>query len=238
MILMPAIDLKNGKCVRLKYGLAENQTIYSDDPLAMAQHWVSLGSTRLHVIDLDGAFTGEPQNLEIVVSIKKETNVFVQMGGGIRSIQTMDKILKHGIDRIILGTVVFQDSRLAEDAFKKFRNKIIVAMDVKDGFIAIKGWKDSSGLSIDEGLKRIEQWGCQEVIYTDIGRDGTLEGVNLRGIQEVMNKTNMTIYASGGVSSIEDIKNLKKINSPGCVVGKALYDNRMNLKDAFQVCAA
>jgi len=238
MLVIPAVDLKGGKCVRLLHGKAENETVYSNDPVSMAKKWVEMGAKRLHVVDLDGAFTGSPQNLDIVLSIKKETNAFVQMGGGIRTLETMDRILGEGVDRIILGTIVFLDLELTQRAFEKYGSKIIVGLDAKEEMVAIKGWKDSTGVKLHDALTRIEKMGSEEIIFTDIGRDGTLEGVNLKAIINVMSRTKMKVYASGGVSSMRDIERLVGINSPGCIIGKAIYDNKIDLKEAFQLATA
>src|SRR5262245_40454803 len=186
MIVIPAIDLRNGKCVRLTHGEADQEKIYSDNPVDMAKRWVDQGCTRLHVIDLDGAFEGKPKNLDWAIRIKEETGVFVQMGGGIRSMDALDLVLGTGIDRVILGTVVFEEAGLAQQAFEKYKDHIMVALDVRDGLVAIHGWKDSSGFPLIEALSVVEKLGGKEVIFTDINRDGTLEGVNIRAVETVM----------------------------------------------------
>ncbi len=234
MIVIPAIDIRGGKCVRLTHGEATQEKIYSDDPVEMAKRWVAQGCERLHVIDLDGAFQGRPRNLDWAIRIKEETGVFVQMGGGLRSMDALDLVLGTGIDRVIMGTAVFEEAGLTQQAFEKYKDKIMVALDVRDGFVAIHGWKDSSGFPLIEALSVVEKLGGKEVIFTDISRDGALEGVNIRGVQTVMSQTPMKVYASGGVTSLRDIENLKLINSPGCVIGKALYEGRLNLPDVLK----
>jgi len=234
MIVIPAIDLKGGKCVRLKQGLAENETVYSNEPVAMAKKWVKLGAERLHIVDLDGAFSGRPVNLEHVLNIKKETGAFIQLGGGFRTLDVIDAVLSKGIDRIILGTMVYETAGEAKVALEKYPGRFMVALDSKDGMVAIKGWKDVAEIPIDEALVVIEKIGCQEIVYTDTARDGMLIGVNLEGVKSVMAKTKMKVIASGGISSLEDLKNLKEIGTPACVVGKALYDGRLDLKKAIK----
>lgn len=234
MIVIPAIDIRNGKCVRLVHGESNQETIYSDDPVQVAKRWVAEGCQRLHVIDLDGAFEGRPRNLDWAIRIKEETGVFVQMGGGVRSMEAIDLILGTGIDRVILGTAVFEQAGLAQQAFEKYRERILVALDVRNGFVAIRGWKDSSGFPLMEALALVEKLGGREIIFTDISRDGTLEGANVRAVQTVMAQTSMTVIASGGVSTLKDIEALKAINCAGAVVGKALYEGKLKLSDALK----
>lgn len=234
MLVVPAIDLKGGKCVRLRHGKEEEQTTYSNDPVAMAKHWVAQGAKRLHVIDLDGAFSGEPRHLDVVLKIKREANVEVQMGGGIRSTAVAEQLIGAGIDRVILGTLVFEEAGLAKDLFDRFSSRIMVALDAKDGRVAVKGWKSDSGFPLEEAFKVVKKLGGQEVIFTDIGRDGTLEGVNLRAVTKVVSQNEMKIYASGGVTTIDDIRSLRSVGCFGCIVGKALYEGRMQLTEAIK----
>lgn len=238
MLVIPAIDLRNGKCVRLVHGKKEEETIYSDNPVAMAQKWIAAGAKRLHVIDLDGAFTGEPKNLDWVLKIKKETGVMIQMGGGLRSMEVIDRILSAGIDRVILGTVIVEQAGLAKQVFDKYKGRVMVALDAANGFVAVHGWKDNSGFPVKETISIVEKLGGQEVIYTDISRDGTLEGANTQSVQAVMGMTPMKIYASGGVTSLKDIETLKAMGSPGCIVGKAIYENRLDLAQAIKLATS
>jgi len=233
VIVIPAIDIRQGKCVRLKHGKVEEETIYSDNPGEMARQWVKAGAERLHVVDLDGAFTGTPINFDIVKQIKSDTGVFVEMGGGIRTMETITKVLQAGIDRVILGTVVLEEAGLAKAAFDAYKGKIMVAMDIHKGFVAIKGWKENSGFPLKDALSIVEKLGGEEVIYTDITRDGALIGVNLNGVKEVMEMTKMKIVASGGVTTLQDIQNLKKLGVPACIVGKAIYDKKLDLAQAI-----
>lgn len=233
MIVIPAIDLRNGQCVRLRHGKIEEETVYSADPVAVAKKWQSLGAKRIHVIDLDGAFSGRPKNLEWILRIKKETSLMVQMGGGLRTMEAIDALFGAGIDRAILGTIVFEEAGLARQAFEKYREKIMVALDVKNGMVAVRGWKNDSGFPMEEALPVIEKLGGREIIYTDIEKDGTLEGVNLNRVIHVMKLTPMSVYASGGVGSLKDIETLASIKCPGCIVGKALYDKKLDLAQAI-----
>ncbi|MCB4755608.1 MAG: 1-(5-phosphoribosyl)-5-[(5-phosphoribosylamino)methylideneamino]imidazole-4-carboxamide isomerase [Elusimicrobia bacterium] len=237
MMIIPAVDIRNGKCVRLRHGKIEEETIYSNDPVDMAKQWVSVGAGRLHVVDLDGAFTGQPKNLDQILKIKQETGAFVQMGGGMRNIATIQRVLQAGIDRVILGTMVLEQAGLAQDAFNKYKDRIMVAMDVDQGLVAIRGWKESSGFPLKDALSIVEKLGGLEIIFTDISRDGTLQGINVGTVEDVMSKTKMKVFYSGGVSSLDDIKKLKEIGSPGCIVGKAIYDKKLDLKVAIQLAS-
>ncbi len=235
MIVIPAIDLRGGKCVRLRHGELNQETVYSDDPVAMAKKWQAAGAERIHVIDLDGAFSGQPKNLDWTVRIKKETGMTVQTGGGVRTLETMEKILAAGIDRVILGTVIVEEAGLAKTAFEKFKEKIMVALDVKNGHVAVRGWKDDSGCPVEDAISIVEKLGGREVIYTDISRDGTLEGVNIKSVSDVMRATGMQIIASGGVSTLQDIQRLKTLGVPACVVGKAIYEGKIKLNEAIEL---
>lgn len=235
MIVIPAIDLRNGKCVRLRHGELNQETVYSDDPVAMARKWQSAGAVRLHVIDLDGAFSGEPKNLDWIIRIKEETGMVVQTGGGLRKLETIEKILEAGIDNVILGTVIVEEAGLAKQAFDKYGGRILTALDVKNGHVAVRGWKDDSGCPVEDAISIVEKLGGKEVIYTDISRDGTLEGVNIKSVSDVMKMTSMKIIASGGVSNLQDIQRLKTLGVPACVVGKAIYEGKLKLKEAIEL---
>ncbi len=237
MIIIPAIDLRNGKCVRLKHGDVKDETIYSDDPVAIAKKWVSMGASRLHVVDLDGAISGEQKNLELALRIKKETGVLVQFGGGVRSRESLSRIMGAGIERVILGTIILEEVGLAKEALEKYGSRVVAALDVRDGKIATRGWKTDSGFPLEEGLSIMEKLGMQEVVFTDISRDGTLEGVNTDGVQKVMGMTKMSVIASGGVGSMKDIERLKAINVHACIVGKAIYDGKLDLPAAIKAAA-
>ncbi|OVE76924.1 1-(5-phosphoribosyl)-5-[(5-phosphoribosylamino)methylideneamino]imidazole-4-carboxamide isomerase [bacterium F11] len=233
MLLIPAIDLKNGRCVRLLHGEADKETVYSHDPVQMAKKWISQGASRLHIIDLDGAFSGEPKNLDWVRRIKTETGVTVQLGGGLRSEKTIAAVLDSGIDFVILGTLVFTDSDLTKYLFKSYQDRIMVAIDARNGKVSIKGWTDEAGIVVDQAIQQVEEMGGRDIIFTDIRRDGTLEGPNLASIQDVMLKTKLRIFASGGISTLDDIEKLKIMGSPGCILGKAIYENKFDFSQAL-----
>ncbi len=237
MLIIPAIDLMGGKCVRLKHGKVEEQTVYSDDPVAFAKRWVALGAKRLHVVDLDGAFEGKQRNLDIAVRIRKEAGVPVQMGGGIRSVEAAERALNAGIDRVIVGTVVIEEAGLAKDILECFDGRVMVGLDCKDGIVATRGWLGDSGFPVADALSIVEKLGCREVIFTDIAKDGALEGPNVAAVKSVMDQTKMTVWASGGVTTVNDLKSLKAIGSPGCIVGKALYEGRIDLAEALKAIA-
>jgi phosphoribosylformimino-5-aminoimidazole carboxamide ribotide isomerase len=237
VIIIPAIDLRGGKCVRLKHGDVKNETVYSDDPVSVAKKWIGQGAKRLHVVDLDGAISGEQKNLDLALRIKKETNALVQFGGGVRSLESMKRILDAGIERVILGTVILEEAGLAQEAFDLYGSRIMAALDVRDGKIATRGWKTDSGFPLAEGVALMEKLGMEEVIFTDISRDGTLEGVNAEGVKKVMGMTKMSVIASGGVGSMDDIQKLKEINVHACIVGKAIYDGKLDLPAAIKAGA-
>ncbi len=237
MIVIPAIDLRGGKCVRLRHGDLSQETVYSDDPVAVAKKWQDAGAERLHVIDLDGAFCGEPKNLDWIVRIKKETNMVIQTGGGLRKLETIEKILDAGIDSAILGTIILEEAGLAKLAFDKYSAHIMVALDVKNGHVAVRGWKDDSGCPLNDAIAIVEKLGGREVIYTDISRDGTLEGVNIKSVSDVMALTKLQIIASGGVSTLQDVQRLKTLGVPACIVGKAIYEGKLKLKEAIELAA-
>jgi phosphoribosylformimino-5-aminoimidazole carboxamide ribotide isomerase len=237
VIIIPAIDLRGGKCVRLKHGDVKNETVYSDDPVSVAKKWIGQGAKRLHVVDLDGAISGEQKNLDLALRIKKETNALVQFGGGVRSLESMKRILDAGIERVILGTVILEEAGLAQEAFDLYGSRIMAALDVRDGKIATRGWKTDSGFPLAEGVALMEKLGMEEVIFTDISRDGTLEGVNTEGVKKVMGMTKMSVIASGGVGSMDDIQKLKAINVHACIVGKAIYDGKLDLPAAIKAGA-
>lgn len=234
MIVIPAVDIKDGKCVRLRHGRSDDQTTYADNPLEAAKRWTAGGARRLHVIDLDGAFEGKPRNLDWAVRIKNETGAVVQMGGGLRSEEAVKAVLDAGIDKVILGTILFTEPPLAQRLFAAYPDRIMVALDVKDGRVAIRGWTDSTAVSLGEALETVTSLGGREIIFTDIGRDGTLSGANIDAVKLAMAMTPLAIYASGGVSSIEDIRALRSARCPGCIVGKSLYEGRLDLAEAIQ----
>jgi len=236
MIVIPAIDLKDGKCVRLLQGKKEAVTVYSDDPEAMAKHWVLLGAELLHIVDLDGAFTGEQRNFEKIRAIRKAIDIPVEIGGGIRDLERIEKLISLGVDRVIIGTSAANNPAMVEEACRKFPGKVIAGIDAKDGKVAIKGWEEVTGFGAIEFAEKMQKAGVSGIIYTDISRDGMLSGPNIDAMAKMVAAVQIPVIASGGVSKIDDIKNLLQINNLwGVITGKALYEGTLNLKEAIQI---
>lgn len=235
MLIIPAVDIRAGSCVRLTRGDPDQTTVYSSDPVQMAKLWVERGAKRIHVIDLDGALSGQPNHLELVGKIKKEVNCEIQFGGGLREKEVVKKALEMGIDKLILSTAVFENLSWVKSALDWFSDRLIVAIDGSNNFVTIDGWKEDTEMTIEESLKKIESLGFKEIIYTDVNRDGTLEGPNFDSIKKVVAQTRLNVYASGGISSLEDIKALKKIPGlKGMVIGKALYAGKISFEEALR----
>ena len=241
MLILPAIDLRNGKCVRLVEGKIENETIYSDAPADMARKWERLGAKFLHLVDLDGAFAGKPQNDAAVRSIVKAVSIPTELGGGIRDMETISYYLEMGISRIILGTVAISNPKLVEEAVKWFgSDQIVLGIDAKDGMVAIHGWDSTVRKTAVELALEMKELGAGRVIYTDIKRDGTLKGPNIESTRELALKTGLKVIASGGIAGPNDIRAVKQLEPSGVegvITGKALYDGRLNLEEALQICS-
>jgi len=234
MIIIPAIDLKNGQCVRLLQGVKEKVTVYSNEPEKIAQQWEADGAKLIHIVDLDGAFSGEQKNADAIMNIRNTVKAPLQVGGGIRKIGTIMHLLSAGINRIILGTAAIEDPDFLTEACSLHPGKILLGIDAKDGMVAIKGWEEVTSISAQELAKRLERIGIAGIIYTDISRDGMLTGPNIDAVREMVACVNIPIIASGGVSSIEDIRNLMNIqNLWGVITGKALYAKSLDLKEAI-----
>ncbi|PKM83314.1 MAG: 1-(5-phosphoribosyl)-5-[(5-phosphoribosylamino)methylideneamino]imidazole-4-carboxamide isomerase [Firmicutes bacterium HGW-Firmicutes-14] len=240
MLVIPAIDLRNGKCVRLVEGKIENETIYSDNPADMARKWEGMGAGFLHLVDLDGAFAGKPKNLEAVKSILDAVSIPVELGGGIRDMDTIGLYLKLGVDRVILGTVAVSNPSMVKEACERYGSeRIVLGLDARDGLAAIHGWDSTVTRKSTDLALEMKDLGIQRVIYTDIKRDGTLKGLNLENTKELAVKTGLRVIASGGVSSLDDIRAVKDLEPFGVdsvITGKALYDGRLNLEDALRIC--
>lgn len=234
MIIYPAIDLREGKCVRLVQGKFDNMTVYSDNPIEIALKWKTMGAEYLHVVDLDGARYGEPKNIDVVSGIAAQVGIPVQMGGGIRSIEMVEKVLGSGVKRIILGTSAVKDPELVKEALKRYGDRIAVGIDAKDGLVAIEGWERTSENSAVDFAKKMEDIGAKTIIYTDISRDGMLSGPNLKAMQEMAEAVNIDVIASGGVGGLQDIHSLKNTGVSGVIVGKALYTGKVDLKKALE----
>jgi len=236
MIVIPAIDLKDGKCVRLLQGRKDAVTVYSDDPAAMAKHWEGLGAELLHVVDLDGAFTGEQKNFDMIRAIREAINIPIELGGGIRDVDRIEKLVNLGVDRIILGTSAAKNPEMVKRACEEFPGKVLVGIDAKDGKVAVKGWVEVTELDAIEFADKMEKTGAAGIIYTDISRDGMLTGPNVEAMETMVDAVNIPVIASGGVSKLDDIRSLNKIkNLWGVITGKALYSGAMDLKEAIKI---
>ena len=239
MKIFPAIDLKDGKCVRLNKGDYKQVTHYSDNPLEMAETWISQGANNLHIVDLDGAKAGKPINFTIIESIRKEfPNLFIQVGGGIRNQENINRYINAKIDKVIIGTKVVTDPEFIKKIDVNILNRIVVDVAVKDEMLAVQGWNESSSYNIKEFISILNQNNISEIVFTDVSKDGMLQGINLEKIKEILDFSNIPLIASGGVTSIKDIKNLKKLKDKGLsgiIIGKALYENKISLPEAIKI---
>lgn len=234
MILFPAIDLFDGKAVRLVKGDYEKMTVYSEDPVSVAEDFVRQGATHIHMVDLEGARDGGTPNLDIVARVAKETPLFVEIGGGIRDMDTAKKYLDEGVDRVILGTAAVTDPAFLKAAVETFGEKIAVGADVRDGYIAVKGWRETSAETLDAFMRRMETVGVTTVICTDISRDGMMGGANIGLYKELSEKYKVDITASGGVSDMTDITRLKAAGLYAAIIGKAYYTGAIDLAAAIR----
>lgn len=235
MILFPAIDLYEKKAVRLYKGDYQNMTVYSENPIEIARDFEAAGATHIHMVDLEGAKDGTTPNISVVAQVAQETSLFVEIGGGIRSMETVERYLDAGVSRIILGTAAVNDEAFLKAAVAAHPGKIAVGADVKDGYIAIKGWLEKSAVTLDEFLQKMEAIGIQNVICTDISKDGAMKGTNLELYRELSRKYTLDITASGGVSTMEDIRQLRQMDLYGAIIGKAYYTGAIDLAEAIEV---
>ena len=235
MYLYPAIDLVQGKAVRLFKGDYARMTVYSDDPVSVARDFQAAGAKHIHLVDLEGAKSGIPENLSTIQKIISGTDLFVEVGGGIRNMQTVDTYLSAGVDRVILGTAAVTDPAFLAEALEKYGEKIAVGVDLKDGFVAIKGWTETSELTADEFFSRMEKLGVQTVICTDISRDGAMKGTNRELYRKLSEKYSIALIASGGVSTLDDVQALAAMNLHGAIIGKAYYIGAIDLREAIEV---
>ncbi len=234
MMIIPAIDIRDGKCVRLFQGDFSKETVYSEDPLEMALKWKDLGAQIVHVVDLDGAKDGSPINMEVISKIAEE--VQIEVGGGIRNIETIQKYLDAGVYRVVLGTIVLEDFNFVGEIFEKFNNKVVVGLDAKNEKLMKKGWVSESGLGVFETAKKLEELGAKRIIYTDILRDGSLTEPNYKAIKKLIDKLSIPVIASGGVAFTDQILQLKRIGAEGVIIGKALYEGSIDLEEAISKC--
>ena len=235
MVIYPAIDLFNGKAVRLFKGDYAQMTVYNENPVAVAMDFKAQGATHIHLVDLEGAKSGTTPNLETVCAIKAATGLFCEIGGGVRSMEVVRRYLEAGIDRVILGTAAVTDEAFLRAAVEAFGEKIAVGIDIRDGFVAIKGWTEKSQENAMEFTAKMQKLGVKTLICTDISRDGAMQGANHGLYQELAEKFSMNIIASGGVSSMEDVKRLSAMNIHGAIIGKAYYTGAVDLKEAIEV---
>lgn len=235
MIILPAIDLYDHKAVRLYKGDYNEMTVYSNNPLEVARDFESAGAEYIHMVDLEGAKLGTTPNIDVVKNIAKETSLKVEIGGGIRDMNTVDTYINAGVARVILGTAAVTDGNLLKEAVSKYGDKIAVGADIKDGFIAIKGWIEKSEITTDEFFGQMQSIGIKTVICTDISKDGAMKGTNLELYKHLSEEYSVDIVASGGVSSMDDITSLRKMNIYGAIIGKAYYTGAINLKEAIEV---
>ena len=235
MEIIPAIDLKGGRCVRLYQGDYSRETIFSDNPVEVARHWQSLGAQRLHIVDLDGAAKGKPQHSLIIESIAHSVQVPLQLGGGLRSIDAIAQAFDLGVARVVIGTAAVEDQTLVQEACRRFGNLIIVGIDARDGYVATRGWKEGTKVTATELAWRMAHVGVGRFIYTDIARDGTLTEPNFDAIAELVKQVEVPVIAAGGISSIEHLERLSQIGVEGAIVGRALYTGNIDLKRALDV---
>lgn len=242
MLIIPAIDLKDGKCVRLRKGVMEDSTVFSDDPVSMAKKWVDQGARRLHLVDLNGAFAGEPVNGDVVTEISKAyPNLPIQIGGGIRSAETIEYYLNAGVKYVIIGTKAVKEPQFVTDMCKAFAGHIIVGLDAKKGLVATDGWAEVSDVKATELAKRFEQDGVSSIVYTDIDRDGMMQGVNVEATVAMAKASTLPVIASGGITDIRDISALMAQSHEGAgicgaITGRAIYEDTLDLAQAQVLC--
>lgn len=236
MILIPAIDLKQGLCVRLRQGRMEDSTVFSDDPVAMAGQWVEQGAGRLHVVDLDGAFEGKPVNADVIEAISAAyPQLTIQIGGGIRTVETVEAYLEAGVNYVIIGTQAVRNPEFVTELCVEFPDQVIVGIDAKNGMVAVQGWAESSDQSAEHLAQKFEDQGVSAIVYTDISRDGMMQGVNVEATRLLAESISIPVIASGGVTSIEDIKQLNQVKDAGIegvIIGRALYEGTIDLAEA------
>ena len=240
MLIIPAIDLKDGACVRLKQGVMDDSTVYGDDPVQMASRWVAAGTRRLHLVDLNGAFDGKPVNGEAVTSIARAyPDLPIQIGGGIRNLQTIEHYLAAGVQYLIIGTKAVKEPEFVTQACKEFPGHIIVGLDAKDGLVATDGWAEVSDIKATELAKRFEQDGVESIVYTDIARDGMMQGVNVEQTVAMAQASSIPVIASGGITNMDDIKALSAVASEGilgAITGRAIYEGTLDVAEAQKYC--
>ena len=233
MEIIPAIDLRQGKCVRLYQGDYGQETVFSEDPIAVARHWQSLGARRLHIVDLDGAYEGELCHASLVADMARSVKIPLQLGGGLRRLEAVEQVLEFGVERAILGTAAIEDIALIREACQRFGQRVIVSIDARDGFVATHGWRERTTITAIELVESMASLGVKRFIYTDIARDGTLTEPNFGAIADLLGKTSLPVIASGGISSLEHLRRLAGLGVEGAIVGRALYTGDLDLGEAL-----
>ena len=238
MLIIPAIDLKDGKVVRLWQGDFSKEIVYSENPVSVARQWELIGAELLHIVDLDGALTGSLKNLDIAAEIAKKISIPVELGGGIRTEKAIEEVLSKGINRAVLGTKIYKDPGFAQEVISRYRDRVIISIDSKAGLIQANGWTSPISLTPVELAGKIKDLGLDSVIYTDISKDGTLSGPDLNSIKQFLQESQIKTIVSGGIASLEDIAKLKTLESEGLlgvIIGKALYEGKIDLKEAIKI---
>ncbi len=235
MVILPAIDIKDGNCVRLLKGDFNTVHKVAEDPVKTALGFQKSGASYIHMVDLDGAKDATPKNADIFIEVAKKTSLKVEVGGGIRNLDTVEYYLKNGIDRVILGSVAVKNPTLVKDAIKEYKDKIVVGIDAMNEYVSVEGWLDSSNVHYISLAKEMEKYGVKNIIFTDISKDGTLEGPNLNQLSKINEAVSCNIIASGGIKDINDIYALKKLSIYGAICGKSLYQGTLDLKEAIKV---
>jgi phosphoribosylformimino-5-aminoimidazole carboxamide ribotide isomerase len=237
MIIIPAVDIKGGRCVRLREGRAEDETVFSEYPQEMAQKWVDQGAERLHIIDLDGAFEKGPRNGSVIRDIVKAAGVPIQLGGGIRDLQTVNNYLSLGVAQVILGTMALKEPALIKEACRQFPGRIIVSLDARDHRIAVEGWTELSEVDPIDMVKQCENWGVKAIIFTDISRDGTQQGPSISSTRRLSQASRLPVIAAGGIATLDDVQSLaplEKDGLAGMITGRAIYSGSLNLSEAIE----
>lgn len=240
MLVIPAVDIRGGRCVRLIQGAADQERVYADDPVAAATRWEAQGAPWVHVVDLDGAFAGMPQNADVILRLIAAVRVPVQVGGGVRTVEAVERLLGQGAARVILGTAAVSSPAVLREACRRFGDRIAVAIDARGGYAATEGWVTTTGEPAEAVAIRIVRAGVRRIIYTDISRDGMLEGPNLAAFHAILQAVDVPVIASGGVASVEDLHTLRRLEAEGLegvIVGRALYEGRVRLPDLLAAAA-
>ena len=240
-MIMPAIDLKEGQCVRLLQGDPSQKTVYSEDPVQMARHWEAKGAECLHVVDLDGAFSGLPKHLDLIGEIARAVQIPIQVGGGMRSLETIGAFLERGVHRVILGTKAVGSPGFLEEACRRFERRILLGIDARGGYLSVEGWTQATSLRAVDFAQEVSHYPLGGIIYTDISRDGMLKGPNLHALGEMAKATSLPLIASGGISSLEDVRAIMALEGKGVIamiIGKALYSGRIDLSEAIVLTRA